>query len=63
MYLGFVLILVGIAILLGTSSPFVIIPIFAILMDRIFIQVEEKMLEEKFEERWSNYCHQVRRWI
>ncbi|MCI0477581.1 MAG: isoprenylcysteine carboxylmethyltransferase family protein, partial [Anaerolineales bacterium] len=63
MYLGFVLILVGVAIVLGSLTPFVIIPIFAILMDVVFIQVEERMLEEKFGQVWLEYKRKVRRWI
>ena len=63
MYLGFVLILIGIAILMGSISPILIILLFAILMDKIFIQVEEQMLAEKFAETWLDYRRQVRRWI
>jgi protein-S-isoprenylcysteine O-methyltransferase Ste14 len=63
MYLGFVLILVGVAIVLGSLAPFVVIPIFAILMDVVFIQVEERMLEQKFGSAWLEYTRKVRRWI
>ncbi len=38
MYLGFFLILLGVALLLGSLPPFLVIPIFVILIDRIFIQ-------------------------
>jgi protein-S-isoprenylcysteine O-methyltransferase Ste14 len=55
MYLGFVLILLGIAVLMGTISPFLIVPLFAILMGRIFIRTEEKMLEERFLQTWLDY--------
>jgi len=44
MYLGFLLILIGIALLFGSLSPWFIVPICAFLMDRVFIQVEERML-------------------
>ena len=63
MYLGFVLILIGIAILMGSIVPFLVVPVFGILMDQVFIQVEERMLEEKFQQTWLEYKHQVRRWI
>jgi protein-S-isoprenylcysteine O-methyltransferase Ste14 len=63
MYLGFALILIGIAVLLGSLTPFVVIPIFALLMDQIFIRVEEQMLEEKFVLTWLDYKRRVRRWI
>jgi len=63
MYLGFVLILVGVAILLGSLSPCVVILIFVILMDQVFIKVEERMLGAKFGEAWLAYKRQTRRWI
>jgi protein-S-isoprenylcysteine O-methyltransferase Ste14 len=63
MYLGFVLILVGIAIFLRSLSPFLVVPVFSYLMDRIFITVEEQMLTEKFGMAWSDYKGRVRRWI
>jgi protein-S-isoprenylcysteine O-methyltransferase Ste14 len=63
MYLGFVLALIGIAVLLGSLAPFVVIPVFVVLMDRIFIQVEESMLQVKFAQAWLEYKATVRRWI
>jgi protein-S-isoprenylcysteine O-methyltransferase Ste14 len=63
MYLGFVLILIGIATLMGSLSPYLVIAIFCILMDKIFIRAEEKMLEETFGENWLEYKKRVRRWI
>jgi protein-S-isoprenylcysteine O-methyltransferase Ste14 len=63
MYLGFVLLLSGVAILLGSLSPWVIIPIFGVLMEVVFIRVEERMLEEKFGPTWLSYKKMVRRWI
>ena len=63
MYLGFVLFLIGIAVLLGSLVAFLVIPVFAALMDRVFIQVEERMLEAKFNQAWLDYREKVRRWI
>ena len=63
MYVGFVLILLGIAIFMGSLSPYAIIVLFAILMDVVFIRVEERMLEETFGEAWVEYKKNVRRWI
>ena len=62
-YLGFVLLLIGVAILLSSLSPWIIIPIFIILMERLFIHIEERMLEEKFGANWITYKRKVRRWI
>jgi protein-S-isoprenylcysteine O-methyltransferase Ste14 len=63
MYLGFVLVLIGIAVLLGSLTPWFIVPLFAVLMDRVFISVEEQMLQVRFGQAWSEYKAQVRRWI
>ncbi len=63
MYLGFVLALIGIAVLLGSLAPFVVIPVFAVLMDRMFIEVEESMLQVRFGPSWLEYKAKVRRWI
>jgi protein-S-isoprenylcysteine O-methyltransferase Ste14 len=63
MYLGFVLILVGVAMLMGSLTPFTLILAFAILMDKSYIVIEEEMLAEKFNENWQVYAGQVRKWI
>jgi protein-S-isoprenylcysteine O-methyltransferase Ste14 len=63
MYLGFVLILAGLAIFMGSLTPFGAVVAFAILMDILFIRGEERMLEEQFAESWSEYKLKTRRWI
>lgn len=63
MYLGFVLILLGISLLLGSISPYVVVLIFTILMEIVFIRVEEEMLNETFQEEWRQYKSKVRKWI
>lgn len=63
MYLGFVLILLGIGSFMGSLTSFAVIPVLAVLMDVVFIKVEERMLEEKFGERWLTYRSEVRRWV
>lgn len=63
MYLGFVLILTGIAILMASMAPYVVVIIFMILIDNVFIKAEESILEEKFGNSWLEYKQKVRRWI
>lgn len=63
MYLGFVLILIGIATFMGSLTPWAIIPVLVILMDVIFIKAEEAILENTFGDRWLEYKKGVRRWI
>jgi len=63
MYLGNVLILIGVAVMVGSLTPYVVIPIFVVLIEKVFIKVEERMLEEKFGQAWLEYKDKVRRWI
>jgi len=62
-YLGMALLLLGLALLMGSLTPFAPVVVFAVLMDRLFIPVEETMLETKFGEEWREYREKVRRWI
>jgi len=63
MYLGMVLILMGIAFLLRSLSPFLMIILFAILIDRTYVRVEEQMLAEKFGAKWQAYKASTKRWL
>lgn len=63
MYLGYVLILLGVAAMLRSLTLFVVVPIFAVLMEAVFMRVEERMIEERFGEAWAAYKDSVRRWI
>jgi protein-S-isoprenylcysteine O-methyltransferase Ste14 len=63
MYLGMVLILTGIAVLLRTLSPLLVVVPFAILIDQIYIRVEEQMLAEKFGAKWQAYKANIGRWL
>jgi protein-S-isoprenylcysteine O-methyltransferase Ste14 len=63
MYLGFVLILAGVAVLFGTVTPWLVIPAFAALIGRAYIRVEERMLAEKFGAVWQEYSRKTRRWL
>lgn len=63
MYLGMVLFLVGLTFLLGSLTPWLFVIVFAIFLDRVFINFEEKNLLRTFGEEWSAYRNKVRRWI
>ena len=60
MYLGFVGILLGVATLLRSLSSFLVVVSFAILLDRVYIQVEERMLQAQFGDEWRRYWASVR---
>jgi protein-S-isoprenylcysteine O-methyltransferase Ste14 len=63
MYLGFVLILLGVSIMLRSISPYIVVVVFVVLIELVFIRVEERMLEAKFGDEWKKYRSQVRKWI
>ncbi len=63
MYLGMQLILVGIAVMLGSLAPFVIVVVMAVIFDRKFIVPEERMLADRFGLEFRQYCRRVRKWI
>jgi protein-S-isoprenylcysteine O-methyltransferase Ste14 len=63
MYLGVTLMLLGVALLLGSASSLVPALVFPYLMSRMFIRKEERMLTETFPADWQRYRSTVRRWI
>jgi len=63
MYLGMTLVLAGIALLLGSLSPWLAVVAFAAVMDLVFVRVEERMLARRFGAQWDAYRGQVRRWL
>jgi len=63
MYLGMVLVLAGLAAILGTLSPVFVVIAFIAALELRFIRVEERMLEERFGDEYREYRKRVRRWI
>ncbi|WP_194757195.1 methyltransferase family protein [Aliidiomarina indica] len=63
MYLGFFIILCGVAVYLGNVVSLVMLPLFILYMNRFQIIPEERILSEKFGEAFTQYMKQVRRWI
>ena len=62
-YLGMCIALFGVAVLLGSLSPFLVVPIFAFLIDARFIRAEEAILARKFGRPFDDYMSRVRRWL
>ena len=54
MYLGMVLILFGIAIFMGSFTPLMVVFIFGVLMELVFVRTEETMLEQQFGPSWDD---------
>lgn len=63
MYVGAVLILSGVATLLGTVGSMLVVPAFALVLQFKFIRREERLLITTFGEPYRAYRASVRRWV
>ena len=63
MYLGMTAILLGLCLLLGTITPFVVVPLFVLILSVVFIPAEERAMQERFDQEYRAYCQRVRRWL
>lgn len=63
MYLGFLLMLGGLACFLSTAVAAALLPAFVVYMNRFQIRPEEAALEARFGPDFVAYRSRVRRWI
>lgn len=63
MYLGFSLMLLGLAVIFPVPTSFVIVIVFVIIVDRWYIRFEEAAMEAKFGDAYREYKARVRRWL
>lgn len=63
MYLGMLLVLLGVDVLLGSATPFLLLPVFVFIIQTRFIHREEAVLEAQFGEEFRNFCARTRRWL
>ena len=63
MYLGMVLLVLGIAMLVGRATPFVAPALLWIALKYRFIAHEERAMAERFGEDYTLYQTCVRRWV
>ena len=63
MYLGLVLILLGISVRVNLIGGIVILPLFVLYLSYFQIIPEEKVLEIKFGDEYFSYKRRVRRWL
>ena len=63
MYLGMILIVSGMAIIEGSVTPWIIVAALTLILDRIFIVREQKMLQDTFGTVFQQYEKRVRRWL
>jgi len=63
MYLGMLLILLGVSCFLGSAISFLSPLAFYLIMNFKFIPLEEKMLQQKFGQQFTEYKKQTRTWL
>ncbi len=63
MYLGFSISLLGIWIYMGNLHGLFAVPLFFVIIDRLYVTFEERTMQRVFGEGWARYASEVRRWI
>jgi len=63
MYLGFMGVLAGLAVLGGTLLPLLLVGVMFWLLSVRFVLPEERHMEQQFGEEYRRYRSQVRRWL
>ena len=63
MYVGATLVLLGIALVLGTATPFLVLPLYLYAMHRRVVRPEEDVMRALFGEAYARYQTRVRRWL
>ena len=62
-YLGFLLMVIGLPLNSGLYWGIVLAPFYVFTMNRLIIQHEEFYLERKFGKTFTGYASRVRRWL
>lgn len=63
MYVGFLFMLIGWAILLSNALVSIFLPLYILYMNRFQIIPEERILASKFGNEYMTYKQSVRRWL
>jgi protein-S-isoprenylcysteine O-methyltransferase Ste14 len=63
MYVGFVAMYLGLALLMNSVWPLVLLPAVIISLEVIVITREERYLRSVFGPAYEEYCRRVKRWI
>ena len=63
MYLGMLMVLIGVAVATANLSAFLLLPVFVLYMNEFQIKPEERALAGIFGKKFEDYRSEVRRWI
>ena len=62
-YMGFLLMVIGLPLNSGLYWGIILAPFYALVMNRLIIRHEEAYLEKKFGKAYTSYTARVRRWL
>jgi protein-S-isoprenylcysteine O-methyltransferase Ste14 len=62
-YLGFLLMVIGLPLNSGLIWGLVLAPFYMMTMSRLVIEREEAYLQKKFKNQYTDYTSRVRRWL
>lgn len=63
MYTGLAMAYAGIALLIGSYWPFILLVVVLLIILRLVILPEERYLAQAFGAEYAGYCARVRRWV
>lgn len=63
LYASELLVIIGIAVILGSLGGFIAPVTYAVIMARVVIPFEESQLRKKFGVKYKVYARSVRRWV
>lgn len=63
MYLGVIIMISGLALIMGVLSYYIVIPVYFLIIDQAFCPYEEKKLLSGFKADYEIYSQQVPRWL
>lgn len=63
MYLGLMMVYLGLSCLIGNWWNIILFPLLLLIIQEYIIKKEEKYLVRKFGQQYIDYSHRVRRWL
>ena len=63
MYVGMTLVMLGLALIIGSAMSLAMVAVALLIVDRLVVRREEAYLEAKFGADYRDYRQRVRRWL
>lgn len=62
-YLADLIVLAGAALIMGAPLALILLPVFAVVLERRFVRPEEEVLARELGQPYRDYMVRVRRWL